>query len=221
MIRDNADPRYKEFNESIIPGTGLSYGVRTPIIRDLSKKILKDDWKAFLETEPECYEERTLRAMVIAKAPIDTDERLALSREYVEGIDNWAHCDVFCGDWKIKPEDKWKLWAYVLELMETGEEFKMRVSAVMMLVHFLDDEHIDDVLSILSSRYHKGYYYKMGAAWALSFCFIKYPEKTEPYLFVDTLDKEIRNKAIQKVCDSFRVEKDVKERLKTKKRSYV
>jgi 3-methyladenine DNA glycosylase AlkD len=89
----------------------------------------------------------------------------------------------------------------------------------MMLAHFLDDEHIDDVLRLLTTKYHRGYYYKMGAAWTLSYCYIKYPEKTEPMLFKDTLDKEIRNKTVQKISDSFRVSKEDKERLKAKKKS--
>jgi 3-methyladenine DNA glycosylase AlkD len=217
-IEDNADPAYRDFHTSIVPGIEKVYGVRTPVLRDLSKKILKNDWRSFLETEPGCYEELIIRAMVIAKAPVSVEERLAMSRDYVEMIDNWALCDVFCGDWKVRPGDKGKLWSYVLELIGTGEEFKMRVASVMMLVHFLDEEHIDEVLSILSTAHHNGYYYKMGAAWALSFCFIKYPEKTEPFLFADTLDKDIRNKAVQKICDSFRVGKEDKERLKEKKK---
>ena len=109
------------------------------------------------------------------------------------------------------------MWNYCLELIKTDDEFMMRVSTVMMLVHFIDDHYINSVLDILSTSYHEGYYFKMGSAWALSVCFIKYPEMTEPYLFVPSLDKEIRNKAIQKICDSYRVEKDKKEELKKKK----
>jgi len=90
---------------------------------------------------------------------------------------------------------------------------------VMMLDHFLEDERIDEVLRLLTTKYHPGYYYRMGAAWALSFSYIKYPEKTEQALFMDSLDKDIRNKAVQKISDSFRVSKEDKERLKAKKKA--
>lgn len=194
-------------------------GVRMPIIRDIAKRICKDDWRSFLQEPAQYYEETMLRALVIANAKMDFDERISLTKEFIPEIDNWAVCDIFCGDWKVKTPDKQKLWEYCLELIDTNDEFRMRVSVVMMLAHFIDEEHIDDMLNLLTTKNHEGYYYKMGAAWTLSFCYIKFPEKTEPMLFVDTLDKDIRNKAIQKISDSFRVEKEAKDRLKARKRT--
>ena len=170
-----------------------------------------------MKEPPSSYEENILQALVIANAKMDTDERLIFTKEFVPKINNWAVCDIFCGDWKVTSSEKNKLWDYCLELIKTGEEFPMRVSAVMMLGHFLEDDYIDIVLSILSSAYHEGYYFKMGSAWTLSYCFIKYPDKTEPFLFLPSLDKEIRNKAVQKICDSYRVDKETKTKLKEKK----
>ncbi len=219
-LKEQADPAYREFHTGIVPGAAEILGVRAPAVREISKRICKDDWRSFLKEPAEFYEERTLKALVIANAKMSFDERMELTREFVPQIDNWAICDVFCGDWKVKEgPDKEKLWDYCLELIESDEEFKMRVSAVMMLAHFLDDAHIDIVLDLLTTKYNPGYYYKMGAAWTLSYCYIKYPERTEPMLFRDTLDKEIRNKAVQKISDSFRVGKEDKERLKAKKKA--
>lgn len=218
-LTDNADPKYREFNTGVVPGAEEIIGVRMPVIRSISKKICKDDWRSFLKEPITFYEERMLKALVIANAKMEAGERLDLTRKFVPEIDNWAICDILCGDWKVKDgPDKEMLWDYCLELIDTGDEFPMRVSSVMMLAHFLDDEHIDEVLRLLTSRYHPGYYYKMGAAWALSFCYIKYPERTEPMLFLESLDKDIRNKAVQKISDSFRVSKEDKERLKAKKK---
>lgn len=215
----NADPKYKEFHAGLIPGEDNIIGVRMPILRNLAKTIWKNDWRSFLDEPVLYYEETMLRALVIANAKMDFDERMSLTKEFIPEIKNWAVCDIFCGDWKVKGPDKNKLWDYCLELIETNDEYRMRVSVVMMLGHFIDDEHIDEMLDILTTRYHAGYYYRMGAAWTLSFCYIEYPEKTEPKLFVDTLDKDIRNKAIQKISDSFRVEKEAKDRLKERKKA--
>ncbi|MDR2698181.1 MAG: DNA alkylation repair protein [Candidatus Methanoplasma sp.] len=215
----NADQKYKEFNMVAIPGTKEMLGVRMPVLRSISKQICGGDWRSFLNEPVSFAEELMLRALVIANAEMSFGERLDLTRKFVPEIDNWGVCDIFCGDWSIKKgQEKERLWDYCGELIETCDGFKMRVSAVMMMKHFLDDEHIDDVLKLLTSKYHAEYYYKMGAAWALSECFIKYPERTEPMLFSDSLDKEIRNKAVQKISDSFRVSKEDKDRLKTKKK---
>ena len=218
-LLSNADGKNRDLAMKLIPGSSNILGVKTPVMRDLGKRICKDDWRAFLNEPVTFYEERALRARVIAGAKMSSDERIDLIQKFIPEIDNWAICDVFCGELKPNEQEKKWLWDYCLELIETDDEFRMRVSAVMMLAHFLDDEHIDDVLRLLTTKYHQGYYYKMGAAWTLSYCYIKYPEKTEPMLFKDTLDKEIRNKTVQKISDSFRVSKEDKERLKAKKKS--
>ena len=58
----------------------------------------------------------------------------------------------------------------------------------------------------------------MGAAWLIAEIYIKFPEKANMYISNNKLDDFTHNKAIQKICESFRVEKSVKEYLKTLKR---
>lgn len=213
---DNADAGYKEFHQKIVGGTREIIGVRMPVLRGMSKRICKDDWRSFLDRPAVYYEECMLKALTVANAPVSVDERLKLTREFMPEIDNWALCDIFCCDWTVKGKDKEKLWDYCAELIGTDDEYMMRISAVMMLDHFLDDDHIDMVLELLSAKYHPGYYYKMGAAWTLSVCYVRYPEKTEPVLFADSLDGEIMKMSVRKISDSFRVGKEDKARLKAK-----
>ena len=54
----------------------------------------------------------------------------------------------------------------------------------------------------------------MGTAWALSVCMVKFPDKTLEYLNVSKLDVWTYNKSIQKMCESFRIDKDTKSQLK-------
>ena len=219
-LTDNADAKRAEYQANMIPGAKNILGSRMSAMRELSKRICKDDWRGFLNEPVEYFEESTLRALVIANADMEFCERLDLTMKFIPEIDNWAVCDILCMDWKVEDgPDKDKLWECCLELIETDDEYRMRVSAVMMLAHLLDDKYIDEALRLLTTKYHPGYYYKMGAAWALSYYYIKYPEKTEPMLFLDSLDKEIRNKTVQKISDSFRVSKEDKERLKAKKKA--
>ena len=53
---------------------------------------------------------------------------------------------------------------------------------VSLMSHFLDKEHIDEILTICGKIDHDGYYVKMGNAWALSVCYVKFPEKTRAFL---------------------------------------
>ena len=59
---------------------------------------------------------------------------------------------------------------------------------------------------------------KMAVAWAISVCYVKFPKETFQYLKTDHLDDFTHNKAIQKICESYRVSKEEKEKLKEWKR---
>jgi 3-methyladenine DNA glycosylase AlkD len=154
---------------------------------------------------------------VIATAKMDVEERLQLSRMFVPEMDNWAVCDAFCSTWTIKKAEREKLWQYCRELFGSNDEFKMRVASVMMQYHFLDDKYIDEILRIHTTKDHPGYYYRMGAGWTLSTCFIYYQEKTERELFDPSLNNDTRNKAVQKIIESARVGDEAKARLRSKK----
>ena len=57
------------------------------------------------------------------------------------------------------------------------------------------------------------YYVNMAVAWALSFAFIKYESKVMPIIQSRTLRREVQNKTIQKIKESTRVSKVVKQGL--------
>ena len=58
----------------------------------------------------------------------------------------------------------------------------------------------------------------MAIAWLISFAYIKQKEKTEKYIKNNKLDKFTLNKAIQKICESYRVTEQEKEHLKKYKK---
>ena len=213
-LLENSDAEYSEFGKKIIPGSGKLLGVKTPIVKRIAKNVSKGNWREYLDGEDDSFEERVIRGQVICLAPMDIEERMALAEEYVSGIDNWAVCDAFCSSLKLSKKDLPLLWDSVLAHHDDGTEFGMRFAAVIMKAYFLDDEHIDTVLSMLSSVRHEGYYLKMGIAWALSECYIKYPERTDPVLRKGTLEKDVLRMTIGKITDSYRVDEDTKKDLR-------
>lgn len=217
-LKENYDPQYKKFNDKLIPNVRSTIGVRVPVLRKIASELMKEDWRSFLDEDVIVFEENIIKAIVIANAEMSSEERLALTEEFVPNVDNWAVCDLLCGDWKITHDAIKPLWDLCKELMASKEEFRMRVAAVMMLSKFLDDEHIDGVLELLTMYSNDGYYYKMGAAWTLSYCYIDYQEKTEEVLRSGELDREIHNLTIRKVCESRRVSDDVRKHVRTFKR---
>ena len=213
-LREAAEPEYARFSSKLIPGKEGIMGVRVPKLRDMAKRITKDDWEAFLDEEPECFEEEFLKGLVIATAPMDAERRIGYTEGFLDTIDNWSTCDSFCSSWKFKKKEAEAVHDYFRSLMDSGEEYRMRVSIVMRMFHFIDEEHVDGILEDIRDHRNDGYYYKMGAAWAASFCYIAFPERTEEMLESGKMDDWVFRKSIQKICESYRVPEEDKARLK-------
>ena len=203
------------FVRKLTPGIGNVLGARNPDMRDLAKRIAKDDWRSYIDDwDPVYFEDYMLRGMVISYAKMDVDERLEEFRRFVPLIDNWSVCDSFCSTWKPKKDERPLVWNFILPYLHTNDEFRMRFSAVMMLDHFIDDEHIDMVISELDSVDNEGYYFRMAKAWTLSVCMVKFPEKTLDYLKKRTLEPETMRMTVRKIRESFRVSDEMKRTVK-------
>lgn len=64
------------------------------------------------------------------------------------------------------------------------------------------------------------YYVQMAQAWLISYLGIYHPEETLEYLERCPLKYNIVGKGIQKICDSFRISKEWKERFKEVRKRY-
>ena len=210
-----ADPAYKAFNESLLPGVETAYGIRLPQMRQVAKALLRQDPAGFLEHfQPNCYEETQLRGLVIGGMKLPWEEKCPLVEDFLPRIDNWAVCDTFCGSLKPpSPQDVPPMWEFLKPLYASDEEYKVRFAAVMQLSHFVDAVHLEEGLGLLGQVRHPGYYAKMAVAWALSIWFVKFPQETESLLAQRAFEPWVQNKAIQKVRESRRVSKEDKDRL--------
>lgn len=210
-----ADEKYKTFHEGLIPGVSVTYGVRIPELRRMARTIIKKDPKGFLDAAaPDSYEEIMLQGMVIGGMRLPLEERLPLIEAFLPLIDNWAVCDTFCSSFKLKnPEEKAALWAFLVPLFQDEREFFARFAAVMFLGHFVEESFVDQGLALLESMTQEAYYVRMAVAWAVSVCYVKFPERTLALLRRRTLPVFTQNKAIQKIRESYRVPAEDKKML--------
>lgn len=214
-----SDEKFKKFHSGLCPNTDNIIGVRMPLLREISKEIAKGDWRQFLEnTEQYYYEEILINGLVIAYAKCDANERLKYIKDFVPKIDNWAVCDSFCNSLKFTKKNMNLVWDFLKPYLESNKEFEIRFAVIMILSYFITKDYIDDVLKILNKIDHEGYYVKMGVAWAISVCFVKFEDKTMNFLKNNTLDDFTYNKSLQKICESLRVDKETKNIIKSMKR---
>lgn len=226
VLYENIDEKYKDFNKSLVPGeTAPMLGVRLPVLRDIAKKIAKENGREYLqaliieETKAQVYhEELLLHGITIGYLKCDIPERTELLDAFVPYIDNWAVCDSSCMTYKFMKKDTQYWFDYLLNYAKRLNEYEIRFAVVCMLDHFVTEDYIEPVLEVMRTIRHEGYYVKMAVAWAVSVCYVKFPEQTMKLFTENALDDFTHNKSIQKIRESYRVSKDDKELLNKLKR---
>lgn len=218
-IRELAEEDYQKFSAALLPNVEKIIGVRLPLLRKFAKELAKGDWRDYLaKAEREYFEEKMLQGMVIGYVQADIEEMLAYIAGFVPLIDNWAVCDSFCSGLKFTNDNKERVWEFLQDYLVSTEEYEIRFAVVMLLNFYIKDEYISQVLMLLDKTKHEGYYAKMAVAWAVSLCYVKLPEPTMAYLKNNNLDDFTYNKALQKITDSYRVDKETKDLIRRMKR---
>lgn len=229
-LRAEADPEYREFHSRLLPGTAGILGVRTPVLRALSKELLKGDWKGYISQVQAAwkadgqgddgvyYDELILWGLCICRGFKKWEDAVPYITGFIPAINNWAVCDIFCGSLKMAGRYRQEAWEFIQPYLESGQEYGIRFGVVMMLSHFVDEDHVKEALERMDAVRHEGYYVKMAVAWALSIYFIKLPEAVMPYLEQNHLDDWTYNKALQKITESFRVDQETKAVIRSMKR---
>ena len=206
------DQEYQKFHGNIVPGLDNHIGVRVPELRKLAKKLVKD--KVSLdEIGTDTYEEVLLRGFYIGYSKVDVDTRLQLIEAYLPLITNWAICDGFVSTLKFTKDYKEEVFNWLMQYVH-GSVYEVRFVLVMLLTYFMDDEYIECCYKVFDCITNDDYYVKMALAWAISIAYIKYTKRTMDYLLFAQIDGWTYNKAISKICDSYRVSKEEKEELK-------
>ena len=216
----NAEKKYQEFSEKIsVPKDHPVIGIRMPVIKQFAKDIAAGDWRKYLrDIKDEYHEDLLLRGFIIVLAEMDDDERFGFIQKFIPKIDNWAVCDSFTMLMKVKKKNADAFWKFSVPYLRSKNEFEVRFAVVMMLAHFVDEEHIEMILRYVDALKHDAYYVKMAAAWCIADCFIKFPKETMIYLKKNTLDDWTFNKALSKITDSFRVSDDAKAEIRRMRR---
>lgn len=221
-LYDCAEETYRDFNRSLIPGDiAPLLGVRIPKLRKIAKKIAKENGREYLRVLLKAeqdghvfYEELLLHGMVVGYLKCERREREKLLDEFVPVIDNWSVCDSSCITYKFMKTDMEEWFDYLARYVNDEREYAVRFAVVCMLNYFITEIFADRVINILEKIRHEGYYVKMAVAWALSVCYVKFPEKMKVFFKNNELDDFTCNKAIQKIRESLQVSREEKEMLK-------
>jgi 3-methyladenine DNA glycosylase AlkD len=211
-LKSISEESYKKFNSKIIFTNYEILGIRLPKLRRFAKEIFKTDYKEFLNQNITYYEEAMLYLLVIALIK-DIDELMLYFPKALDLIDNWALCDSFCGSLKIVINNKEYFLKVIDKLLKSDKTYNIRVGLVLLLNYYVSEEYLDLIFKYLDSIDSDEYYINMAEAWLLCEIFIKYQSYGLKYLENNKLNSFTINKTINKIRDSYRVSKDVKDKI--------
>lgn len=209
--------KYKQFSHKLIPNTKYEIiGINLPTTKNIAKSLLKENKINLLNNVQHKYHEEILiKGFLISKQPIETI--FESINNYLPYIDNWATCDSFSASLKIVNKHKDKFYNYIKELLESNITYNIRFALVLLIDYYIEEQYLIDIFTICNNIKNEDYYVKMAIAWLISAIFVKYPDNTYPYLKNNKLDKFTHNKAIQKIIESNKINKETKENLKNYK----
>ncbi len=213
------DKKYKDFQAKLIPGisSDLVIGVRTPELRNLAKKVVKENnYSSFLSDLPHKYfDEKQLHAFIISEIK-DYDECINYINKFLPYVDNWATCDQMSP--KIFKNHKDDLIKCIKKWIKSKKTYTIRFGIGMLMQYFLDDDFKIEYLDLVSKVESEEYYVNMMKAWFYATALAKQYSDTIKIIENNILDKWTHNKTIQKAIESYRITSNQKEYLRGLKR---
>lgn len=217
------DVSYGDFHSRLMPDYDRKriIGVRTPALRKLARELARQaksgDWDAaaFMGKLPHTYyEEDNLHAFLIGELAADFDTALEMTERFLPYIDNWATCDTFAP--KAFQKDLTRLYERTLVWLESPRVYTVRYGVVHQLRYFLEDETFrPEMLERLARLNREEYYINMAVAWYYSCALVKQYDAAIPLFEAQRLDKWLHNKSIQKAVESYRIDKETKDYLRS------
>jgi len=206
---------YKDFSASLMPTVDKNkvIGIRIPVLRKYAKRL--ENYEDFLAELPhEYFEENNLHAFLIEREK-DFDKCIEKLDAFLPYVDNWSTCD------SMKPpilkKEPEKLLRHIKKWISSKDVYAVRYGINLLMSIYLDDNFDKDYLSIVANIKSHEYYVNMMRAWYFATALAKRYEEALPYIENKVLDEWTHNKTIQKAVESFRITKEQKLYLKSKR----
>lgn len=205
------DEKYKLFQSKLTNTKYEFLGCNTPTLKSIAKNLAKEyllsDFNDFI---PNCYEELTIYGLIIAYNKVPITDKFTHLKRFISLNDNWASNDIVISSLKNKSPEYFK---FLTSLVNCGI-WQTRFAIVGYLGNYLDEAHLSDIFQTLQTVNYGDYYVDMAVAWLLSIAYIKHKSLTETFLNTTVLPEFVLRKTISKICDSYRVAKEDKVKLR-------
>ena len=221
-IKNSADEKYGDFTAKLIPTVSRKkiIGVRAPIAKKIAKKYAGGTaGENFLSSLPHVYhDEYMVHAYMLGYPSLPFEDMKARILELLPYVDNWAVCDSLCASIKSFFGNRDLALDFVLFCLKSEHTYTVRFGLVCLLDYYIDEKHIDTLVSVAKTVKSEEYYINMALAWLVSIMLVKQYEKTLPIILGGALDLWVHNKSITKFAESRLPSREQKDYLKSLRR---
>ena len=210
----SAGQDFVDFSYKIIKTQKQIVGVRTLELKKLAKEIYKGKHDKLFELgDDKIYEEVMIKGFVLC---LHKDSEYVFPRlvKLAQCFDCWAEVDLNAGLKCVNgAEDNYDFFC---SLLASDKEFVVRLGVVGLMKFFLGE--YERVLTALDKIKCDKYYVNMAISWLISEILIKNSQNAKEIMQKiiknHHFNEFIINKGIQKACESFRIDAEIKDKLR-------
>ena len=213
----NQDMKYRDFTLPLLPNIDEKtfIGVRLPIIKKYAKDLDEKSRLEFLNSLPHQYhEENILHAFILSNIK-DYDTFIKYVDAFLPYVTNWSVCDTICNKYLVKYREE--LIKEIYKWLKSNEVYRVRYAVKCLMNYYLDEDFKEEHLQKVEQVKLKEYYVEMMIAWYLATGLAKNYDSFIKVIEEHRFNPSIHNKAIQKAVESYRVNDEHKNYLKTLK----
>lgn len=210
------DEKYADFQAKLTPAVSREkfIGVRTPELKKLAKSLYgTPEASEFMSALPhEYFDENNLHGFLLYGIK-DFDECLAALEEFLPYINNWATCDQT--NPPAQKKNLSKLARHALKWIESEKVYTVRYGIITFMRYFLGENYNDEYAEKIAKINADEYYVRMMQGWYFATALAKNYDEVIKYFENDILSESVKNIAVRKACESFRVSHEQKEYLRS------
>lgn len=206
QLKEWAEPSYREFAASLIPGVDKArmLGVRLPRLRKLARQLAKGGLLTCPARPGETFEETMIRGFLPGYADhAPLHERLAALAVFIPSITNWSLCDSCCATCKFIRHHREEVWHWLQPHLNSPQEYPARFGVVTLLNHYAaEDAWAPRIASLLPHIPATAFYASMAIAWCACELIIRHPSHASHLLAPGTFTPAILSLTLRKLRES-------------------
>ena len=213
LLLSKSIPNKVDWTKNIINTNMRVLAIPTPLLRQICKDICSGNYEQFLEQNNFLYYENTIVQAILISKIKDFEKQKKYLLQLSKIVDNWATCDIL--KFTTKPNNANRYFELSLQLLSSPKIFERRI-AIRILFSFVKmPEYTQKIFDVLESiKEEKEYYVNMCVAWLLQVMFLENREQTLNFLKQGKTNTFVKQKAISKCVDSYRISVEDKNILK-------